>query len=152
MPVVPDHPFKYLWVAIFDDRVIKQPMDDQYSKHDPKAEYNPSSFRDFLDYFDQHPGRLKSFELRGPSGQLNSVYQVMFDNPKRPRIELWRVRENTRQVLHEATEDLEITQPIYFRRMEMDIQTGERKLLHYGLGYQGQNAKGKNVQKIIRVV
>lgn len=41
---------KYLWSAIFQDGTqIDQPADDRYSKHDDKAEGNPSAFRDVLD-------------------------------------------------------------------------------------------------------
>ena len=43
---------KYKWVARFKKKTISQPSDDRYSKYDPKSEYNPSSFRDFLDYFE----------------------------------------------------------------------------------------------------
>ena len=41
------------WEARFlDGKVITQPDDDKYSKHDDSKEWNPSSYRDFLDYFD----------------------------------------------------------------------------------------------------
>ena len=45
--------FKFLWKATFKGKVICQHPDDKYSKFDPEASYNPSSFRDFLDYFEK---------------------------------------------------------------------------------------------------
>ena len=45
---------KYKWIANFKKKAIIQPDDDRYSKYDPEAEWNPSSFRDFQDYFDEH--------------------------------------------------------------------------------------------------
>jgi hypothetical protein len=43
--------FKYLWGARFaNGHIITQHPKDLYSKHNPESAYNPSSFRDFLDY------------------------------------------------------------------------------------------------------
>ena len=53
----------WLWTACFYDEkkiaedgndrnaytYIKQPPDDRYSKHDDSADWNPSSYRDFLE-------------------------------------------------------------------------------------------------------
>ena len=48
--------FKYLWSARFaNGHTITQHPQDLYSKHNPESAYNPSSFRDFLDYAEKHP-------------------------------------------------------------------------------------------------
>ena len=46
--------FKYLWRAVFQKKTITQHPEDKYSRHNPDAEWNPSSFRDFQNYFDNH--------------------------------------------------------------------------------------------------
>lgn len=52
----------YLWTANFEDGTeIVEPANDHYSKHDPKAEANPSAFRDVLDY--EKNSKLLTFHL-----------------------------------------------------------------------------------------
>ena len=56
--------FAYLWRAEFSNgKKITQDPEDLYSKHNSKAEYNPSSFRDFLDY-SVHVARQGCKELK----------------------------------------------------------------------------------------
>ena len=74
--------FSYLWSAKFaNGHVVRQRPDDTYSKHDPKRDHNPSSFRDFLDYVESHPDvPVLEFKL----SNKDKAYTVSFENPKRP--------------------------------------------------------------------
>lgn len=55
-------PLAFLWTANFEDGTeLVEPKNDHYSKHDPKAESNPSAFRDVLDK--EKESRLLTFHL-----------------------------------------------------------------------------------------
>lgn len=146
--------FKYLWRAEFDNgHVIKQDPDDLYSKHNPKAEYNPSSFRDFLEYQEQHPdAKLVKFCLFNDS----ICYTVSFVKKNRPSITYDETNRYGFPVKHHdwynSKRDLSDARPIYFRRMALDVLTGKKELLYYAIGFQGNEANGRNFQKIIKVV
>ncbi len=145
--------FAYLWAAKFaNNRTIKQPRDDRYSKHDPKAEHNPSAFRDFLDYVESHPDvPVVEFKLYN----REKAYTVKLDTP-RPTIqydEMNRYGVHTKH--HEwfrCKRDLTNIRPIYYRRMEMDVMTGEKRCVGFVIGFQGNESNGANYQKTINVL
>lgn len=146
--------FAYLWRAEFSNgKKITQDPEDLYSKHDNKAEYNPSSFRDFLDYQEEHPNvRLVKFCIFNN----DKTYTVSFENPKRPVI---YYDENNRYGIptkhyewFKCKRDLENVRPIYYRRMEKNLQTQETKILHYVIGFQGNEENGNNFKKELKVV
>lgn len=148
--------FKYLWKAVFKNRVITQHPLDLYSKHDPKAEYNPSSFRDFQDYFDKHQEELESFNLIDKSG---TMYVVDFHKKGLPTIEKIEYGRsyfsNNPTILHREKRELKDIRVIYFRNMEVQATNGvfgEPRVLSYTLGYQGIDKNGNNRQKTIVVV
>lgn len=146
--------FKYLWRAEFDDgHIIKQDPEDRYSKHDPKAEYNPSSFRDFLDYQDQHPeAKLIKFCL----ASKNACYTVSFVDRARPSISYDQTNRYGFPVKHhevfKSKRDLENVRVVYYRRMALDMLHHTKELCFYALGFQGNEKNGRNFQKEIRVV
>ena len=44
-------PLKYIWTGYFEDgKVLEQPADDRWSKHDDANDHNFTAFRDLLDY------------------------------------------------------------------------------------------------------
>lgn len=146
--------FKYLWSAKFaNGHVVRQRPDDRYSKHNPKAEHNPSSFRDFLDYAESHPDvPLVEFTL----SNKEKAYTVSFENPKRPVI---HYGENNKYGIHtkhfewfKCKRDLTNIRPIYYRRMELDVMTGKKRCLGFVIGFQGNESNGNNYQKTISVL
>lgn len=146
--------FKYLWSAKFSNgHIVKQHPQDIYSKHDPNASYNPSSFRDFKDYMETHPkAKLVEFRL----ANKEKAYVVSFEKPERPVI---YYEENNRYGIKtkhfdlvKCKRDLKNTRPIYFRRVELNQMTGERRILHYILGFQGNENNGRNYQKTTNVL
>ena len=146
--------FKYLWCARFaNGHTITQNQNDLYSKHDPKATHNPSSFRDFLDYTEKHPDvPVKEFRLFNKE----KSYTVSFENPQRPVI---YYDENNRYGIptkhyewFKCKRDLTNIRPIYYRRMELDVMTGEKRVLHYVIGFQGNETNGNNYQKVMNVL
>lgn len=140
-------PLKYLWTAYFDDgKVIEQPADDRYSKHDDDAEYNPSAFRDLLDY--QKKAKLIYFDINDgtfaygvdlPSGRFG-INGTWFE-----------VGED-----EHALKDREL---IYYRAVKQDhtlhpngeITAHEPEIEAYFFGYKGKNANGKIVKKVVRI-
>lgn len=147
---------KYRWLAVFEHKVIGQPEDDRYSKHNPDADWNPSSFRDFQDYFDEHPSELQHFELWG---QDDMYYVDFWTDPKKPMIKhlkkgsSWGSDEET--ILEREKSPLKDLRVIYYRNMQMTIKNGQTsspEVLGYVLGYQGIDKSGKNRQKIITVL
>lgn len=146
--------FKYLWSAKFaNGHVVRQRPDDRYSKHNPKAEHNPSSFRDFLDYVESHPDvPLVEFTL----SNKEKAYTVSFENPERPVIYYDENNKYGIPTKHyewfKCKRDLTNTRPIYYRRMELDIMTGEKRCLGFVIGFQGNEANGRNYQKTITVL
>ena len=146
--------FKYLWRAEFDDgHVIRQDSEDKYSKHDPKSEHNPSSFRDFLDYQERHPeAKLIKFCL----ANANSCYTVSFANPKRPVIVYDETNRYGYPVKHHewyrCKRDLEDSRVIYYRRVVLDMLKQTKETAYFSLGFQGTEANGNNFQKEIHIV
>lgn len=137
----------WIWQAMFYDgdevHTITQPEDDRYSKHDDSAEWNPSSYRDFLDYFEEHKDELKFFNL-GNLEKLNIV-SVNFVNRKHPRIEGYG---------NNYLGELDDAQPIYYRQMQNTAVNGvfgEPKVVAYVVGYQGKDKNGRNIQRTLRI-
>lgn len=131
------HPLKYRWIAVFDDmHIIYQPEDDQYSKHDPKAEHNPSSFRDLLDHMEKSP--LDTFSLGDdyavhiPSGTF-TVGDLQFSLESEPLVD---------------------RKLIYYRVVNRDIIGGEWQdaiIKEYVFGYEGKNSQGKVEKKVLHI-
>lgn len=148
--------FEYLWKATFKKKTICQHPKDLYSKHDPEAEYNPSSFRDFLDYFEEHPDELVKFELANRDKSRSIV--VSFEKPSKPSIwalEISRWGNEKKTLLHAEKRPLSDIRVIYFRAMETTIKDGaigEPKVLNYTIGYQGLDGNGASRKKMITVV
>lgn len=146
--------FKYLWSAKFaNGHVVRQRPDDRYSKHNPKAEHNPSSFRDFLDYAESHPDvPVLEFKL----SNKGRAYTVSFKDPKRPVIYYDENNKYGIATKHfewfKCKRDLTNIRPIYFRRMEKNVMTGETRILHFVIGFQGNESNGNNYQKTINVL
>lgn len=146
--------FLYLWKATFENKVIAQHPKDLYSKHDPDAEHNPSSFRDFQDYFDGHSEELVKFELIS----RENTFEVDLSEPSKPKISCerrgrWGSVSNT--LLHKEKRPLSNIRIIYYRNMETTIvngKVGKPRVLSYVLGYQGLDKNGNNRQKTITVI
>ena len=146
--------FKYLWRANFIRKTITQHPEDKYSGYKPDAEWNPSSFRDFQNYFDGHSGELVSFELVGK----DKKYTVDLTRPWCPMIysdEEGRWGSEIHTLLHREKRPLTNVRIIYYRNMEttiVDGVVGEPRVLSYTLGYQGIDKNGNNRQKTITVI
>jgi len=140
------------WQARFaDGKVICQPPDDKYSKHDDSKDWNPSSYRDFLDYFDGGKKELLSFGI--VNAEDNEVAIVRFDW-KEPYIFTYHDGDDRVKIVHDGPEGLSDLQPIYYREMQntvIDGKFGEPKVVAYNIGYQGKDKSGKNVKYIHRV-
>lgn len=145
--------FKYLWSARFaNGHTITQHPQDLYSKHNPESAYNPSSFRDFLDYVEKHPDvPVIDFTLFNKE----KAYKVII-NSMRPAItydERNRYGVSTKHYeLFRCKRDLTNIRPIYYRRMEMDVMTGEKRCLGFVIGFQGNESNGGNYKKEINVL
>ena len=146
--------FKYLWRANFIKKTITQHPEDKYSGYDPDAEWNPSSFRDFQNYFDGHSGELVSFELVSKGKK----YTVDLTRPWCPMIysdEEGRWGSETHTLLHREKRPLRGVRIIYYRNMETAIENGvvgEPRVVSYALGYQGLDGKGNCRKKVITVI
>ena len=146
--------FKYLWRATFENKLIAQHPADRYSKHDPNSDYNPSSFRDFLDYFEGHEDELIKFELCSREAD----YKILLDDPAHPKIietKYGRWGSVTNTLLHKEKRPLHNVRIIYYRNMEATIVDGkaqEPRVLSYVVGYQGLDENGNNRQKSIIVI
>lgn len=133
--------FKYHWEATFKDgHMITQPADDRYSKHDDKAEHNPSAFRDILDYLEQSP--LEFFALVGQDRQIFAV-----------SLETGEFFVNgTTFYLDQPLEELQDRKLIYFRTNRMNMQTHEQYVHAFNFGYEGKHPEsGKIVKKVITI-
>lgn len=146
MSTVPQ-PLKYLWTAYFDDgKVIAQPEDDRYSKHDDAAEYNPSSFRDLLEY--QEKADLIYFDINDKV----FAYGIDFRDFRFGINGTWFSLELQDEVLTDR-------KLVYFREVKRDehhnadgsVVVDEPRITAYYYGYEGKNAKGENVQKVIKI-
>lgn len=147
--------FKYLWKAIFEHdgehHIITQPRDDKYSKHNPEAEWNPSSFRDFQEYFDEHPDQLVEFRLETGDSCDYEEWGVCFDDGRvhvqhgwKDESGLWHM-----SIIHKEESRLYNLRPIYYRQCESEIVNGEMRgsrVLNYTIGYQGNLETGENVK------
>lgn len=146
--------FKYLWRANFIKKTITQHPEDKYSGHNPDAEYNPSSFRDFQNYFDGHSGELISFELVGK----DKKYTVDLTRPWCPVIycdEEGRWGSEKHTLIHREKRPLRDVRIIYYRNMEATIVDGvfgEPRVVGYVLGYQGLDGNGNSRKKMITVI
>lgn len=147
--------FKYLWRASFRKKNIYQHPQDLYSKYNPEAEYNPSSFRDFQDYFDEHKDELDSFSLWSDK----DCYLVDFTKTGYPEIRMLKRGKDWASdkiiVLHREEEELTDIRPIYYRNMEATIVDGvfgEPKVKAFCIGYQGLDKNGNSRKKIITVI
>lgn len=146
--------FKYLWRAVFDKKVITQHPEDKYSKHNPDAEWNPSSFRDFQNYFDNHSEELIRFELVSK----DATYTVDLSRPWCPMIYVdergrWGSEKHT--LIHREKRPLRDVRIIYYRNMETTIINGvfgEPRVLSYVIGYQGIDENGNSRKKMITVI
>jgi hypothetical protein len=132
-------PLKYLWNAYFHDGyIIMQPPDDRYSKHDDNAEWNPSSFRDILEY----GGELTLFTLC--DARRNVVAAV-------------NLKDGTIQHLGKQVHSTASTEPkklVYYREVDVDYVDGvfsDSNIAAYCVGYEYKNKDGKNIQRIIRI-
>lgn len=146
--------FKYLWSAKFaNGHIVRQHPNDLYSKHNPKASHNPSSFRDFLDYVESHPDvPVVEFKL----SNKDKSYTVGFEQPGRPVIYYDENNKYGIPTKHyewfKCKRDLTNIRPIYYRQMELDILTGEKRCLGFVIGFQGNEPNGNNYQKTINVL
>ena len=146
--------FKYLWRANFLKKSIVQHPEDKYSRYDPDAEWNPSSFKDFQNYFDGHCGELISFELVG----MDKVYTVDLTRAWCPIIysdERGRWGSEKHTLIHREKRPLTNVRIIYYRNMETTIENGvvgEPRVVSYTLGYQGLDGKGNCRKKVITVI
>jgi hypothetical protein len=146
--------FKYLWRANFIKKTITQHPEDKYSGYDPDAEWNPSSFRDFQNYFDGHSGELVSFELVSK----DATYTVDLTRPWCPMIYVdergrWGSEKHT--LIHREKRPLTNVRVIYYRNMETTIENGifgKPRVVSYALGYQGLDDKGNCRKKVITVI
>lgn len=133
--------FKYLFTAKYEDgHEVVQPADDRYSMHDDAAEHNPSAFRDVLDYMKVSP--LKSFILRGTTPP--EIFAVDLRSGE-------FFMNGTLFMLDQPLEELTDRKVIYFRTMRMDMQTGKKYIYAYNFGYEGKDADGKVIKKVITV-
>ena len=146
---------KYRWIAIFKKKMIKQPADDRYSKYDPAAEWNPSSFRDFQDYFDEHQNELELFHLISEDRD----YVVDLTDPYKPKILETRKGSHWGSdktvILHREKRDISDVRIIYYRKMELKVENGQAgspEVVGYVLGYQGIDKNGNNRKKTITVL
>lgn len=148
----------WLWEACFyngklaeDDPVyIIQPPDDKYSKHNDKAEWNPSSYRDFLDYFKDHKDELQWFRLK-KSGE---TCYVVVNFRKNGYVSIFSTDGgDSVKMLVEPTK-IRHAQPIYYREMQntsVNGVFGEPECIAYVVGFQGKK-DGKNYQQVVRVL
>jgi len=146
--------FKYLWRATFEHKTITQHPEDRYSKFDQNAEYNPSSFRDFIDYFEVHKDELKKFELISKE----NVFVIDFSDKEKPviyRDRYGRYGRSSHTILHKEKRPLHDIRVIYYRQCECEMRNGRfgfPRVNSYVVGYQGLDENGHNRQKQITVI
>lgn len=148
----------WLWEACFyngklaeDDPVyIIQPPDDKYSKHNDKAGWNPSSYRDFLDYFKDHKDELQWFRLK----KSGKTCYVVVNFRKNGYVSIFSTDGgDSVKMLVEPTK-IRNAQPIYYREMQntsVNGVFGEPECIAYVVGFQGKK-DGKNYQQVVRVL
>lgn len=136
-------PLKYLWRAYFADRTIKQPADDRYSKHDDKAEHNPSAFRDVVEH--QEKFEMSHFSLYSSEGEFrigielrSGIFYTGNGNPK------WNFTLETQPLTDRKL--------IYFREVKQDFVdgvAGEPYVSRYAIGYEGKLPDGTTQEKVV---
>lgn len=132
---------KYLFEATFKDgHMLRQPIDDRYSKHVEGAEHNFSAFTDLLDYAEQSP--VEMFALVGRDRQ---VYAVNLESGE-------FFVNGTTFMLDQPLEELLDRKVIYYRTQRMDLQTGKQYTYAYNFGYEGKHPEsGKIVKRIMTI-
>lgn len=147
-------PLRILWSAVFEDgHIIDQPQDDKYSKHDETAEWNPSSFRDLLEY--EEISKLKWFHLLETKKRSVTIRNG-HDVTSHARI--WALNAQTGDFYLDGVKfrlddwqgDRKL---IYFRKMLRDNIDGEwqePRVASYNFGYE-YNENGKTVKRIITI-
>ena len=130
-------PLTMLWSVVFQDGyIIDQPEDDRYSKHDDNAEWNPSAFRDIIDYEEKSP--IGWFHLLADK----HIYAVNLQTG------VFSIDgQEFKLDDDDATRKL-----IYFRTMEknnVDGQWQEPSVVSYNFGYEYKNKSGRTVKRII---
>lgn len=145
--------FKYLWSARFaNGHTITQHPQDLYSKHNPESAYNPSSFRDFLDYAESHPN-IPVVEFRLFNKYKSYTINLESNRPIIYYDETNKYGVHTKHYEYfKCKRDLVNIRPIYYRRMEMDVMTGEKRCLGFVIGFQGNESNGGNYKKEINVL
>lgn len=145
--------YKYMWSANFKDKTIRQDPEDRYSKNDDSAEWNPTSFRDFLDYFEGHSSELETFELGDGTDRitiwLGGERPIIYRSHKNR----WGLEETI--IIHKEKRPLKNIRPIYYRKMECEVldgKLGEPYVRGFVVGYQGLDENGKNRQKEVVMV
>ena len=154
MSTSPDS-LKYLWTGYFlDGKILEQPRDDKYSKHDDDAEHNPSAFRDLLDYmetsdliyFDINDGTFAygvdlptgRFGINGTWFSIEEQYEPLTDR----KLVYYRAMKQDTHLKLRKEEDGTITD---------ESHTDAPVIESYYFGYEGKNANGKLVTKVIRI-
>lgn len=134
---------KYLWTAVFyDGTSMTQPQDDKYSKHDDSKEYNPSSFRDVIEYSEKSP--IWAFIISNPDDE-NDFYGVRLADGM-------FCAGGKEFALDKQDEKIVDKQIIYYRTMQANMQTGEQRCVAYNIGYKGKDlATGRVTEKVITV-
>ena len=135
-------PLKYLWVAFFEDgNIIIQPEDDKYSKHDNKAEHNPSAFRDILDH--QKESKLMNFLL------------LHDDDTEQISLDLSNGEFSLGGFPFFLGDEGEVERKlIFYRNVEQKFIDGEAQdpeIVSYSVGYEYKDEKGKVQKKVITV-
>jgi len=131
-------PLKFLWTATFaDGHIIQQPEDDRYSKHDDTSEWNPSSFRDIIEYSETSP--LVLFAI------LNEEHKVELE------LNSGTFTQNgLRYQIGPSGEN----KLIYFRDMNQENVDGEWQepyVVNYNIGYEYKDEHGKVQKRIITI-
>lgn len=140
--------YKYRWFAQFKNKTITQDPEDKYSKHDDNASWNPTSFRDFMEYFEEHPDELMVFTLAGDRNAIE--IDLANGKPVVRGLNAWGDNIEEEEVLDEADEHLDDIRIIYYRKMECAVDggvMGEPMVIGYVVGYQGRDRDGRNVKK-----
>lgn len=119
-----------------------QPPDDKYSKHDDSKEYNPSSFRDVIEYSEKSP--IWAFAIFNPDDE-NDYFSVRLSDGM-------FCAGNKEFTLQRPGDKIVDKQIIYYRTMQANMQTGEQRCVAYNIGYKGKDvATGRTTEKVITV-
>lgn len=149
-----EKPLKYLWSALYKDgHTIDQPVDDRYSQHDDNAEYNPSSFRDLLDYEAVSP--LASFALFNPLDEDDSWSVDLVTGT------FVRGKSGTVFYLEQASQIPLTDRKLHYQRVVRKntvisnrgevVEEGDPYVAGYEFGYVGKDREGKSVSKFVSI-